>query len=256
MKSFTFIHILLFLICMLIYKCTSAQDYVVTTSGDTIRGEVKLLSFGTDQKVQVKKDDGKEVYSIIKTQTVWMDNELYHPIKGPSGHYEYMKPIRLGYLSLYAFQNGSRFDGMFLVKADGNSLELPNLAFKKFMTNFLQECESVTTRIDQGELQKKDIEQITDEFNACIQKNTRSDLVRKDTPVPIAPDAWNTLEGKVNQSPDFEGKSTALEMIADIKKRTAKKEKVPNFVVDGLKSILSGQPNLIEPLEKALAELD
>ena len=168
-----------------------------------------------------------------------------------------MKPVKQGYLSLYLFQQSGRYDGMYLVKADGDALELPNLAFKKFMTRYLGECETVAHKIEAGELAKKDINQIVDEFNNCIEKNSapRARPVKKVQPAtPPVSDKWIDLERKVRAADEFEGKTTALEMIADIKKRKADHESVPNFVIDGLKNILTNQPDLTEALTAALAE--
>jgi hypothetical protein len=67
--------------------------------------------------------------------------------------------------------------------------------------------------------------------------------------------SWDQLMENINQHADFPDKATALEMTSDIKKRISRGEKVPNFVVDGLKNILSGQSDLKESLDKALAEI-
>ena len=40
------------------------------------------------------------------------------------------------------------------------------------MTNFLKDCDSVVSKIDKGTLNKRDLDAIIDEYNACIQNNT------------------------------------------------------------------------------------
>ncbi len=61
----------------------------------------------------------------------------------------------------------------------------------------------------------------------------------------------NQSEGKT----DFSGKSDALDMIADIKSKIAKSEKVQNYVIEGLKSTLTNA-GLQTELDNALKELN
>ena len=53
MKSNIVLHILLFLLLMLFFRVVSAQDYVLTTRGDSLTGEVKPLFYGSEKKVQI-----------------------------------------------------------------------------------------------------------------------------------------------------------------------------------------------------------
>lgn len=260
MKNLNIIHILLFLICMLIYKCASAQnDYVITTKGDTVYGELKMLTLGPEKKVQVKNDKKKDYYSIFQTKEVNYNGEKYFPIKGPNG-YVYMKLQKPGYLSVYAYQtdNKSMYDAIFLVKADGSSLDLPNLGFKKQMSNFLEDCPSISTRIDQGELNKKDMDLIVDEYNSCIETRTKrtEQSINQNIVKSQKISSWDALEEAIKAHPDFEGKPTALEMVDDIQRRISRSEKVPNFVVEGLKSTLASQADLKDDLNKALSEME
>ena len=258
MKNYTIIHILIFLVFMLAYQCASAQDYLVTTRGDTVRGEFKLMFYTPNKQVQVKNGKEKSTYSILETKTFRYDNEIYRPVKGPQG-YTFMKVIKDGYLSLLAFQidKANTYDGRYLTKADGSGMEVPNLGFKKNMARFLEDCESVSTKIDQDTFNKKDLENIVDEYNTCIDRKTsamESAMVKR-TEIKNSQSSWDELIEGINQHDDFPDKATALEMTTDIKKRISRGEKVPNFVVDGLKNILASQNDLKELLNKALAEI-
>ena len=42
MKSFGILHILLFIVMLLVYQCTKAQDLFVSTKGDTLVGILSL----------------------------------------------------------------------------------------------------------------------------------------------------------------------------------------------------------------------
>lgn len=249
MRSFSFIHIIFFLLASLICKCSHAQEYVVTLKNDTLRGSIKPINYGPDKKVVFKDANGKKTtYPITKVRGYAVDGNVYHPVKKDQA-YTFMKVIRKGYLSLYGFQveNQTSYDGRFLTKVDGTSLEVPNLGFKKLMTKFLSDCPAVTTRIEKGELRKSEIEQIVETFNVCIDSKTNGIKQSLTTPATSSPSttttestsAWDTLEQKITAQPDFEGKADALEMVTEIKTKGSRKEKIPNFLVEGLKSILS-----------------
>jgi hypothetical protein len=259
MKNFCVIHILLFILLMLVYQCTHAQDYVVTTKGDTIYGSVKPITYSPDKKVQVTTSDKKKtVFSIVQVKGFSQKEAIFIPVRTQKG-YVFMKMLKRGYLSLLAFQieNSTTFDGLYLQKLDGTGLEVPNLGFKKLVTNFLNDCEEVVKKIDEGELTRRMIDQIVDEYNACIQNKTekQDQVVAANKQVAEKINVWDDLEAKVKTKEDFPGKKDALDMIADIKSRIGRKEKVPNFVVEGLKSSLS-EADLSSELNAALKDLE
>lgn len=259
MKNYVILPILIFFLLVATYQCASAQDdYLVTTRGDTVRGELKLMFYTPEKKVQVKNGKDKTTYSILETKSFSYDNEIYQPVKGPYG-YAFMKTLKEGYLSLMAFQidKATAYDGRYLLKVDGRGMEVPNLGFKKNMARFLEDCESVSTKIDQDNYSKKDLEEIVDEYNQCIESKTNAmeTAIAQKKEVSNTQNSWDALIEEINQHPDFPDKSTAIEMSNDIKKRVQRGEKVPNFVVDGLKNILAGQNDLKESLDRALTEI-
>ena len=259
MRSFGVIHILLLIIMLLVYKCADAQDYVVTSKGDTLVGVVKPLFYGVDKKVQLAQEGKKKVvYPMFQVREFFYRGELYQPVKGPDG-YTFMKLQKSGYLSLYTYQlpNQITFDGYYLLKMDGKGMEVPNISFKKGMERFLSDCTPVAEKIDKGDLTKKDLNKIIDEYNACINGNTvdHGQIIAKQEVQQKTIGAWDVLEEKVKAEPEFEGKSNALDMIAEIKSKVGRSEKIPNFLIDGLKSTLT-QDALKADLENALKELN
>ena len=133
-----------------------------------------------------------------------------------------MKLLRPGYLSLYAFQveNQSRFDGLFLKKADGGNLVVPNLGFKKYLGQFLKDCPEVAERIKEGDLNKKNLMALVDAYNQCVELRTvdHDEIIAQGDQKNILTDAWDSLEEKV-KAEEFSEKNNALEMIAEIKKK-------------------------------------
>lgn len=252
MKQFSFIHILLFILMLVVYHCSHAQDYVVPLRGDTLVGDVRPAGIGTNQRVQVTPQGGKKKsFGVVEVREFKYKDEVYRPVKGLTG-YVFMKLIRDGYLALYAFQpeNQTTYDGRYLMRKDGAGMEVPNLTFKKSVTRYLSDCPPVAEKVEAGELNKRDLELIVDEYNNCIGKNTNAVAVETKKLNPL-----DALEQKVKAKPNFEGQSDALDMIGEMKKKVQRQEKVPNFMIEGLKSTLSSQSDLTPDLEAALREI-
>jgi len=245
--------------------CAVAQDFLVNLQGDTIKGTVKALTYGPDIRVQVTEPGKKKtIYPFFKVKSFSADGAVYQPVKGPYG-YAFMKLIKDGYLSLYSFQapNQTQYDGMYLLKKDGDGIEVPNLTFKKGMRRFLEDCPVVADKIDSDVLNKKDLHKIIDEYNACIdnqtayQKNVVEEKPTREVK-PVRPEtasAWDALENKVKSQADFAEKENALEMISEIKNKISASQKIPNFLIEGLKSTLN-QDVFKAELENALKEID
>ena len=258
MKNYCIIPVLIFLLFMLVYQC-SGQDYVVTSKRDTIRGDVKPLPYGAEKKVQVvTSDKQKTIFPITQTIAFFFKGETFHPVRTDKG-YVFMKLLKDGYLSLYAFQleNQITYDGRYLIKRDGTKVEVPNLGFKKIISNFLADCEEVSARIEEGQFAKREIDKIIDAYNRCVEgrtAQTNQQIARKEAVVKKS-DPWTALEEKVKAEPEFEGKKDALDMITDIKGKISRSEKVPNFLLEGLRSALS-QSNLKSDLDNAIREIN
>lgn len=249
--------ILLCIFFMLVYPRAGAQDYILTTRGDSLTGEIKPLLYGPQKKIQITSTDkNKTTFSLFEVRAYSQEGEIFHPVKGESG-YVFMKLLKPGYLSLYAFQeeNQMRFDGLFLKKLDGDGMVVPNLGFKKYIGRYLEDCAEVSNRINEGELGKKNLEEIIDSYNACIQGRTvdHKEIIvqRKEQSIKIT--TWDALEESIRQK-DFGEKTDALEMIGEIKKKIKGQEKIPNFLLESLKNSLQGT-GLTEKLNQAISEI-
>jgi hypothetical protein len=257
MKNFSLIHILLFLLLLFVCECVGAQDYVLTTRGDSLSGQVKPLQYGPDKKVQLTAaDKSRRTLSLFEIKEFSSNGEIFHPVKGEAG-YMFMKLIQPGYLSLYAFQpeNQMRFDGLFLKKLDGDNMVVPNLGFKKYLSQFLADCPAISAKVKDGQLGKKDLTALVNAYNACVDNRTvdydKAFAVRQEQSTKI--NAWQTLEEKIRDK-EFSEKTNALEMIAEIRKKIQQQEKIPNFLLEGLKNSLK-ETGLSEELDNAVAEI-
>ncbi|MEX2234184.1 MAG: hypothetical protein WD824_18615 [Cyclobacteriaceae bacterium] len=258
MKNLTVIHILLFLLLMLVYQCAGAQDYILTTRGDSLAGEVKPLLYGPEKKVQlIAANNEKSTLSLFEIRAFSSKGDIYHPVKGETG-YVFMKLLQPGYLSLYAYQpeNQVRFDGLFLKKLDGENMVVPNLGFKKYVSQFLEDCPAISEKVKEGELGKNDITALVNAYNACIGSRTidheKAISIRAEQSIKI--NAWDTLEERIKEK-DFSEKENALEMITEIRKKIQREEKIPNFLLEGLKNSLQNT-GLTAELNNAIDEVE
>lgn len=245
-------------LAVLACKCVNAQDFLVTTKGDTLTGEIKTLNYGPEKKVQLKGADNKKtVYSMFQVAYYSLDKEVFYPVKGPYG-YSFMKLLKPGYLSLYNFtsENQMTYDGLYLLKKDGKGIVVPNISFKKTLTSFLKDCPEVSTKIENDEFSKKDLEKIIDAYNACIISRTNHLTAQQNsigTKDKIGP--WNILAEKIIAIENFSEKENVLEMISEVKKKISNAEKVPNFLISGIKQSITDSA-LQEDLANAINSLD
>src|SRR5690606_18892548 len=163
----------------------------------------------------------KTTFAMFEVREFSEDGEIYHPVKGEGG-YQFMKLIQPGYLSLYAYQmeNQTRFDGLFLKKMDGDGITVPNLGFKKYMSRFLEDCPAVKSRVEEGELGKRDLAAIVDAYNACIEGRSihHGTLTAAREQLQQKMSRWSSLEAKVREQ-QFSERDNALEMIAEIRRK-------------------------------------
>jgi hypothetical protein len=239
---------------------SNAQDYLLTSKGDSLAGEIKPLLYGSEKKVQITEPGKKKaVLSFFQVKEYRFRGDIFRPVKGPYG-YTFMKLQKSGYLSLYFFQapNQVTFDGLFLLKRDGDGIEVPNLGFKKVMRKYLDDCPVLADKLEKDVYNKKDLHTIIDEYNGCIgNRSPRTETVvaaAKKEEVKVNK-AWDVLEDKVKAETDFDGKQNALDMISEIKSKIAAGQKIPNFLISGLQNSLP-QDAFKSELEAALKEIN
>ena len=257
MKNNIVIHAPLLILLMLVSQCAAAQDYVLTARGDSLTGEVKPLLYGPQKKVQLTGSNNERTsFSIFEIRAFSDDGDTYHPVKGDRG-YVFMKLLKSGYLSLYAYQpeNQTRFDGLFLKKLDGGNLVVPNLGFRKYVSQFLEDCPDISERIKEGELGKKNLHELIDAYNGCVDRRTidHDEIIAARQEQTIKISVWDALEEEIREM-DFSEKDNALEMITEIRKKIQRQERIPNFLVEGLKNSLK-DTGLSSELDQALKEV-
>jgi hypothetical protein len=141
---------------------------------------------------------------------------------------------------------------------NGTSMEVPNLTFKKSMSNFLADCADVVEGIKNGDLGKRDMDQIIDRYNSCLQFKTEQKI--ETIPVPTAVEtekmvAVNAMISKVEAAADFSEKADVLDLLKDLRSKVGRNEILPNYLTKDIKKYLAGQPQFSEDIDKLLAAL-
>lgn len=233
------------------------QDFLITAKGDTLKGQVKMLVNGYDKRVQViQADKKKNTFSIVQVRGFMIDQEYFQPVKFGET-YTFMKQLKDGYLSLFAYQLDKQltYEGRYLLKKHGVGMEVPNLAFKKNMIKFLEDCPQVTNQIEQGQFKYHDLEAIIDAYNLCIDSRSKSlsNEIAKQSLNQALTSPWTELQEKV-QASSLDNKSDLIDMIIDIKAKVSRGEKIPKFLTDALKSGLETNTDLTETLNQVLSK--
>jgi len=245
------------LLCCLCFSAYS-QDYLVTNKGDTLRGKIKIMSYDLMDRVQIAQNKKKIALAAREVKAVFSDGETFIPQQSDRA-IRFMKLLRSGYLSLYAFkeENQNFFGGRYLIKRDGAKVEVPNLAFKKIMAEFLTDCPEVQAKIKSGEYGRKDLDQIIDAYNAFIESNTankkETELFTQKSTQKVEP--LEKLKKTVQDQPAFGSKKDALDLIDDIMAKIKGGQPIPNYLVDGLQKYLTGIEAVKEDLERVNALL-
>lgn len=250
------------LIVMLPLVVRSQSDYAVTVRGDTLRGEIQIMTYDLQDRLLVARNKKKENYTALQAPTLFLDSALYKVQQLENG-YRYMKVLKSGFLSLYAFRMKNQFtyDGRMLIKMDGSSEEVPNLGFKKRMSEYLADCDLLSEQIRKGELTRNDLEKIIDLYNECAEtkKTVRSitsaaltSSVDESSPQLAA---LEKLQSKLKAA-SVSGNKDLDDLLSDLAAKLRARQTIPNYQIGALKEYLSGKnvdtelSNFLKTLEK------
>lgn len=235
---------LLVALTLLLLSITSfGQDYLLTTRGDTLRGELKLIGIGNERRFVIKSGSEKKSLPFMQVKGYQLKGVPYKLIKGPDG-YTFMKPMKTGYLSLYSFQLKDQltFDGLYLSKLDGTGIEVPNLSFKRTIRDYLKDCAEIVTKLDSGEYTKKNLVEIVEHYNRWIKENSvdHTKNIQEQQKASKRLDVWLVLEEKI-QAETFQEKTDVMDVIREIKNKINSGQKVPKYMLDAVKGYLGSR---------------
>ena len=231
------------------------QDYVVTTKGDTITGTKLFLHVRgqLQQTASMKTEDKKynfKSYQLIAAGKA--DGTIYHT-KKILDRYQFAKLMKAGYLSYYLYssedQTTEPFSLQVLIKSDGTEKTFSSLAFRKRVSDFLSDCKLVKDNFENDVYTRKDLDQVIDDYNNCIEEQTlaRSKPVDRNKMATLV-----ALQKAVDEEKSLHDKKGIQEMLDDIKGKIEENEAIPGYLADALKSKLEGHPELLNSLEALL----
>jgi hypothetical protein len=235
------------------------DEYIVTTKGDTLKGDVKILTYDRLDRVQLTADKNKTIYSALQVKSIFEKGEYYRAVQIENA-IQFMKILKDGYLSLLAFRmsNPTTYDGRYLSKRDGSGKELPNLGFKKVISAYLSDCPDLAKQISEDKFKRSEIEKIVTEYNLCIDQRTQvAKLAAEGKKISAdKSEVINALKAKVADLEDFSGKRDVLDLLNDISEKVARQQTVSNYQLETLKGLLKEKDSVKEELEKVLSVLN
>jgi hypothetical protein len=147
------------------------QDQVFTKRGERYEGKV-VFNFNPTgyEEVIIKTEEEKLTFRSYLVDLVIYNEDTLHVLT-------FSNETKFGLLKSdgkrlahYRVQDESNydFDKEILYKKDAReSIDVPNIGFKKPVARFLSDCEVVSEQILEGELKAKDIEEIIYRYDNC-----------------------------------------------------------------------------------------
>ena len=240
--KYTFI--LLNMVSCLIVRAQA--DFVVPFKGDTLTGEAKILSFDKIDRVQITSHGKKTIFQSTQVRSLRMNQDLYRAVRYENS-IRMMKMVKDGYLSLLAFkpegQSNSSWSGQYLLKRDGQGVEVPNLSFKKILSNFLGDCPDIKDHFQKGDFSKHDLNRIVDLYNTCLDVKTKN-LNGQPKTVEISTDKVLAVKQFIEKA-GLKGTSVGGAMVSD---------KHANFIVNAGGATAQDVKFLIDKIKKEVFE--
>ena len=246
------------ILLFLVSQATNAQDWLVTTTADTLRGEIAIeLPMERYEEITLKSADGKQRFKAYQVIEFVKDDQKYRT-KKQAGVYKVMLVVSEGYLSQFRYREnqGYEFSSIYLVKTDGESMEVSNLTFKRSLSNFLEDCQTVVDGLENKKYKRSDLDKIIVDYNTCI--NEKSSFIISTEDQKKMPEVTNhqgiaIINGilkKTNDNADLNA------ILNDIKSKLSKGESIPGYLTSALmeqtadlKDIKEGVDQLLESIK-------
>lgn len=142
------------------------SDYVVTIKGDTLWGKVSLLRSTVYDVVIVKNEKEKTRIKSFFIDHLMREGKKYVNIQyGNKQMFAVEKAT--GALSYYLIRlnDDYEFTEKLLVKSPTETLMVPTVSFRKYVSAFLSDCDSVSKKIRKRTLRLPHLQLIIDQYN-------------------------------------------------------------------------------------------
>jgi hypothetical protein len=137
-----------------------------------------------------------------------------------------------------------------------NSLQVPNMGFKKYLGDMVEDCHAVNDKVKTGDLNRNNIEELVTQYNTCIV-SIQEQKIKAALPIPSTPASGliEKLKTKVSES-DLSNKDDVNGLLNSITDKLKKNEPVPAYMKEGLKEYLGGRENMKADMEQLLTLLN
>jgi len=236
------------------------QDELYMASGDTLTGEITIL-YPEDlfEEIILESGDSKKRYKAFEFICFTKDSTDYKSIK--SGQkYRVMQLEKPGYLSLWRFRvdNSYSFNGQYLYRKDGQGQEVPGMLFKKTMMNFLSDCNAVEAALKEGAYKRKNVEELVDDYNACIGRKTAGQEEQKmETATKPSITASPTLEQAEelsNRAKEI-GDDELASMLTDVAGKLSEGSAVPSYLKNAIEEHVGESHELYAAITALLTKI-
>lgn len=234
-----------------VFSVSYGQDqWLVTTQLDTIYGKI-YLETGDQYKVdeaRVKDGKSKTSYKSYQVRSVHLEeNQDFETLK-IDGRYQFVQvDIQGKYFSRYLYKDpdlgpSGNFALKILVNWKGEQFKVSNLTSKKKFAEYFEDCQSVSEKIESGDLKKKDLEKIVVEFDKCMDENKMKPVVIQTVAPPAPSDAMESFISDLKSKDLYKGE--IVTMLEDINLKLANKQTIPNYMQQAVLSQLDGDEEM------------
>lgn len=242
-------HTLFLMAGLLIVIVAPAQDYVISLKNDTLRGKVQMMNYDLIDRIELTDANKKKMkFTAVQVREVGMKEHIYRPIKTDYG-YRMAQLEKPGFLALYLAQSpkGTSYEIQWLVKRDGSAIEVPNLSFKKIMSDFLSDCPEVSDKIKKETLHKKELMTIIDQYNSCMESHNAIIPAATSVAVTQTSEAEGTLlsdltklQKEISTDTSLPSKNDITDLLNDMIQKVREQKPVPKYQLDSFEGVLKG----------------
>ena len=250
-----------------------AQDLLVKTNGDSLRGKVTIsIDHRGNEYAAFRNGKEKESVKLLKVRLIEKeDGMIIRPVQVGT-KYKFGKQLHFGYLSHYKVTGDGipeLFTADLLTKMDGSSLVLNGkIGFKGRVSKFLEDCYEVSYAVKNKKYTRYEVAKVVEDYNNCVQNRglNNSDAVELRAQQISAEreakkDLGQTLEqmlvdfaSTLQNSKYVDNKEDVTAMFNDVAGKLRRNESVPNYLKTGLKEAIKNDLELTSLLNKILGE--
>lgn len=227
-------------------RVAAQSDYVVTPTGDTLKGKISINmpSPNSAEQITLRGADGKRKTLRASQFVSFTDDSVTYYSVIYNNRIRIMKLSRPGkYLKLYTFRGETHdFSNQLLYKNARDAKELSSIGFRRMVNKFLRDCPGIDD-LDDKMFKRSGLPQLVDYYNDCrAAAAVANKTVAPDKTQPVArPSGGDDLESKLLGSirekvaAQESSNTELLTLIDDITQKVQNKEKVPSYLVMALK---------------------